>query len=208
MGRITGPSCKLCRREGQKLFLKGYRCESAKCSLNKRAYPPGEHPWKRGKFSEYGRQLREKQKIKRYYGVLERQFRRYFEKAEKIKGDTGENLLRLLELRLDSVVWSLGFAQSRSQARQMIRHGHILVNAGKAATPSISLRLGDTVSVSPKEKMQKIARENLDLSRGRGAPSWLTLDEKALAGKVSELPGREHVSIQVEEQLVIEFCSK
>lgn len=208
MGRYTGPKCKLCRREGEKLYLRGFRCESAKCAMNKRAYPPGEHPWKRGKFSEYGRQLREKQKVKRYYGIFERQFRLYFKEAERIKGDTGENLLRLLELRLDNAVYMLGLATSRTHARQMIRHGHITLNGKKALTPSIGLRLGETIAAADKVKTQKLARENCDLSRGRNVPSWLDFDESTLSGKVAEQPSREQVSIPVEEQLIIEFCSK
>ena len=208
MSRYSGPSCKLCRREGQKLFLKGFRCDSPKCAMNKRTYPPGEHPWKRGKFSEYGRQLREKQKVKRFYGILEKQFRLYFEKASRARGNTGENLLQLLERRLDNVVYHLGFAQSRPQARQMLKHGHLRLNGKRVATPSITTRVGDVVGVEEKEKTKKSVRENMELSRGRGAPSWLEQDEANLVGTVNELPARDHVSIPIEEQLIVEFCSK
>lgn len=208
MGRYTGPSCKLCRREGVKLFLKGFRCESAKCAMNKRTYPPGEHPWKRGRFSEYSRQLREKQKVKRYYGIYEKQFRRYFDRASNSKGNTGENLLRYLELRLDNVLYSLGFAQSRAQARQMITHGHFKVNGVRARTASIALKKGDKISVEDKDKIKKIVRENMDISRGRGVPEWLALEEKDLEGTVLDIPARDQLPIEVEEQLIVEFCSK
>ena len=207
MARELGPTCKLCRREGEKLFLKGFRCESPKCSMNKRTYPPGEHQWKK-KPTEYGKQLREKQKVKRYYGVLEKQFMLYFKKASRVRGNTGETLLQLLERRLDNAVYHLGFAQSRKQARQLISHRHILLNDKRVKTGSIQVKRGDKIAVLPDEKTRKFVRENMDMSRGRGVPSWLTLDEKNLSAEVLDLPDREQVSIPVEEHLIVEFCSK
>lgn len=208
MARYRGPACRLCRREGQKLFLKGNRCESPKCALNKRTYQPGMHQYKRGKFSDYGRQLREKQKVKRCYGILERQFRRFFAKASRMKGNTGENLLQLLELRIDNIVFLSGFATSRAQARQYINHGHFNVNGRRVTIPSQILRRGDEVALAASERIQKIARENKDLSRGRGVPTWLLVDENAFKAAVNEIPKREQVSLPVEEQLIVEFCSK
>jgi small subunit ribosomal protein S4 len=166
------------------------------------------HQYKRGKFSDYGRQLREKQKVKRCYGILERQFRRFFAKASRMKGNTGENLLQLLELRIDNIVFLSGFATSRAQARQYINHGHFNVNGRRVTIPSQILRRGDEVALAASERIQKIARENKDLSRGRGVPTWLLVDENAFKAAVNEIPKREQVSLPVEEQLIVEFCSK
>ena len=208
MARATGPKCRLCRREGAKLFLKGSRCDSSKCSLGKRDYPPGQISWRGKKISDYGLQLREKQKLKRFYGVLERQFRRYFNAARESRGNTGQVLLQLLERRLDNVVFKLRLAASRSGARQIVNHGHILVNGRKVDIASYSVEVGEAVGVSPKERSQKLVREKLQGSKGRPLPSWLALDEPTLEGKLTALPSREEVSIDVQEQLVVELCSR
>ena len=208
MARYTAAKCKLCRREGQKLYLRGNRCDSVKCAIAKRAYPPGEHPWRRGKISDYGIQLREKQKVKRYYGVQERQFKNYFKKAERQKGNTGENLLQLLERRLDNVINLLGLATSRAQARQLIVHGHICVNGHKVDIPSYLVRQNDRVHVMDKEKSKKIVKDCLDMTREREVASWLSRDEEDLAGVVVNMPTREEVSLPIEEQLIVELCSK
>ena len=200
--------CKLCRREGEKLFLKGSRCDSAKCALQRRNYQPGVHPWSRGRPSEYGIQLREKQKTKRFYGVEERQFKRYFNKAKRMSGNTGENLLLLLERRLDNVVHLLGFTPSRQAARQAVAHGHFRVNGRRCSVPSALVRVGDVVKPMAKEKTAKRAKADLEGRRGRSAPPWLTLDEAELFGKVSDLPKREHVALPVEEQLIVELMSR
>jgi small subunit ribosomal protein S4 len=208
VARYTGPKCKLCRREGVKLFLKGSRCDTPQCSFERRDTPPGAHNWRRGRLSDYGVRLREKQKCKRYYGVLERQFRRLLASAQRTKGNTGEDLLALLESRLDNVVARLGLATSRVQARQMILHGHVTVNGRKLDIPSYLAKPGDAVSVSGREKTQKLVKANVEVTKGRGRPSWLELDEKAFAGKVLSKPTRDEVSIPIQEQLIIELMSK
>ncbi len=208
MGRDLGAKCKLCRREGMKLMLKGPRCETAKCAFNRRDYPPGMHAWRRGKFSAYGGQLREKQKVKRFYGILERQFRRYFAEAERQKGNTGENLLVALERRLDNVVYHLGMAASRAQARQLITHGHIEVNGRRITVPSHSVRQGDVIAPRPGEGTSKLLALVREGVKGRAIPKWLERTEQPLQGRVVNLPSRDDVSIPVREHLIVELCSK
>lgn len=208
MARITGAKCRFCRREGQKLFLKGTRCETAKCAVNRRESAPGVHTWKRPKVSEYGRQLREKQKIKRYYGLLDRQFRVFFHRAERQKGNTGENLIVLLERRLDNIVVRGGFAISRQQSRQMITHGHVTVNGRRVDRPSYVVKQGDVIKPKEREKSRKLALESLEISKGRAFPTWLqvTLDPPEI--KIVQLPTREEVQLPIEEQLVVEILSR
>ncbi len=208
MARYTGSVCKLCRREGIKLFLKGDRCSSPKCAIEKRNYPPGEHGQRRVKATDYGLQLREKQRIKRIYGVLEGQFRNYFHMAERQKGITGENLLRVLERRLDNVVYRLGFASSRAQARQMVRHGYFQVNGRRVDIPSYLLRPRDHIQVSERGREFLTIAAALEGAKKRGLPSWLELDSQALRGVVRALPGREDIAIPVQEQLVVALYSK
>ena len=207
MARITGKVCKLCRREGMKLFLKGQRCFSEKCGINRRDYPPGMHTRPR-KTTDYYVQLREKQKAKRIYGVLERQFRRYFQTAVRQKGNTGENLLVLLERRLDNVVLNLGLAQSRFDARQMISHGHLRVNNHRMDIPSYLVRPGDTIQVHGKEKLKKKAVEAVDINKGQAVPSWLEAIPADPKGKVTQLPRCEDVPHPINEQLIVELCSR
>lgn len=208
MARYTGSVCKLCRREGLKLFLKGDRCFSPKCAIEKRNYPPGEHGQRRVKHTDYALQLREKQKMKRVYGVLERQFRNYFHIAERQKGITGENLVRVLERRLDNVVYRLGFASSRAEARQMVKHGHFRVNGRRADIPSYLLRPGDQIQVSEKSRELLVIAAALEGAKKRELPSWLELDPQAMRGVVRALPTREDVAVPVQEQLVVGLYSK
>lgn len=208
MARYTGPSCRLCRRENIELFLKGERCYTDKCAIKRRNYPPGQHGQGRPKVSNYGIQLREKQKVRRIYGVLEKQFRGYFEEADRMRGVTGENLLSLLERRLDNVVYRLGFASSRTEARILVRHNHFTLNGRKANIPSIQLKAGDVVEL--KEKSRKIAciNESLDAVVRRGIPQWLELDKDSFKGVVKLLPAREDISMPIQEQLIVELYSK
>jgi len=208
VARYTGPVCRLCRREGLKLFLKGERCYTDKCAIERRNYPPGEHGQGRPKFSEYSIQLREKQKLRRIYGVLEAQFRRYFTMADRSKGVTGENLLQLLERRLDNIVYRLGFANSRSEARQLVRHGHFLVNGRKVDVPSYLVKTGDSVTV--REKSRKVARiqEALELAQRRGIPEWLEMTAEEFAGRVKAYPTRNDLTMPINEKLVVELYSK
>ncbi|MBQ2296717.1 MAG: 30S ribosomal protein S4 [Clostridia bacterium] len=208
MARYTGSVCKLCRREGEKLFLKGERCYSDKCSVSRRNYVPGQHGKGRKKISEYGLQLRMKQKARRYYGILEGQFHHYFEMAERKQGVTGENLLRILESRLDNVVYRLGWASSRAEARQLVVHGHFLVNGKKVDIPSYLLRAGEVVAVSAKSKDSTKVQAVLEANSGRPVPAWLDLNREALEAKVVNLPAREEIDTPVEEQLIVEFYSK
>ena len=210
MGRYTGPTCRLCRREGIKLMLKGARCDTAKCPLERqwRNTPPGMHSWRRRRGSEYAVRLREKQKVKRFYGIFERQFRRYFKMAEREKTNTGVALLRLLERRLDNVVYKLGFAPSRAAARQTITHGHIYVNGRKASSPSMLVKVGDKISVKPSEKSQKLIRQRLEEIGEPSVQNWLKLDTAKLEGTVVAMPSRDDVTIPVEENLIVEFCSR
>ena len=209
MARYIGPVCRLCRREGMKLFLKGERCYTDKCAIEKRNVPPGQHGRARkAKMVGYGVQLREKQKVKRTYGVLENQFRRYFEAADRQKGITGELLLQMLERRLDNVVYRLGFATSRPQARQLVRHGHFTVNGKKVDIPSYSVRLGDVVGVRQGSAENATIQHAMEEVKGRGIPDWLLLDPTALSGRVSSLPTREQINLPAQEQLIVELYSK
>ena len=209
MARYIGPVCRLCRREGMKLFLKGERCYGEKCAIEKRNVPPGQHGRaRRAKIVGYGIQLREKQKVKRTYGVLENQFRRYFEAADRQKGITGELLLQMLERRLDNIVYRLGFATSRAQARQLVRHGHFTVNGRKVDIPSYAARLGDTIAVRRGSVENPTIQHAMEEVKGRGVPEWLSLDGSALAGRISQLPSREQINLPVQEQLIVELYSK
>jgi len=207
MARYADAKCRLCRREGQKLFLKGARCFTDKCAIERRNYPPGQHGLNRGKPTAYGIQLREKQKAKRFYGVLESQFRKYFQWAEREKGVTGENLLKLLELRLDNVVHRLGFAASRREGRQMVAHGHFAVNGRKVSVPSFLVKVGDVVQLRPTSKHQVRVDDNLNAGRGQ-IPQWLELDPNEKKAVVRSLPLREDIQIPVTEQLIVELYSK
>lgn len=210
MGRYLGSSCKHCRREGMKLMLKGIRCETAKCPVEKkqRNLAPGMHGWRRGRASEYAVRLREKQKVKRYYGVLDRQFMRYFHKAEHTKGNTGEILLQLLERRLDNVVYKLNFAPSRKAARQLIAHGHIYINGRKVNVPDYTISVGDKVTLKVSDKSVKKIKQQLESNPNFAAQAWLQLDREKPQATVVALPARDDVQIPVEEQLVVEFCSR
>lgn len=208
MARYTGPSCKLCRREKQKLFLKGSKCHSEKCPLEKKNYAPGQHGLnRRAKFSEYGVQLREKQKVKRIYGLLETQFHSYFEKANQQKGVTGENLIRLLESRLDNVVYRLGFAPSRKSARQIVRHRHLLVNGKIVDIPSYLLSPGDVISVRDNSKKLDIIHNSLRKAKD-GIYNWINIDKASLSGTFLQLPERSDIPLNVNEQLIVELYSK
>jgi small subunit ribosomal protein S4 len=209
MARYIGPVCRLCRREGMKLFLKGERCYTEKCAIEKRNVPPGQHGRSRkAKMVGYGVQLREKQKVKRTYGVLENQFRRYFEAADRQKGITGELLLQMLERRLDNVVYRLGFATSRPQARQLVRHGHFTVNGRKVDIPSYPVRAGDTVAVRDESGQNPTIQHAVEEVKGRGIPEWLLVEAAGLSGKVSQLPTRAQINLPVQEQLIVELYSK
>ena len=209
MARYIGPVCRLCRREGMKLFLKGERCYTEKCAIEKRNTPPGQHGRARkAKMVGYGVQLREKQKVKRIYGVLENQFRRYFETAERTRGITGETLLQLLERRLDNVIYRAGFSTSRAQARQLVRHGHFLVNGKKVDVPSYSVRAGDVVSVRQTSLENAAIAHAMEEVKGRGVPEWIAIDSTKLAGTISSLPTREQINLPVQEQLIVELYSK
>ncbi len=208
MARYTGPVCRLCRREGVKLFLKGDRCYSGKCAIEKRSYAPGQHGQRRSKQSEYGLQLREKQKARRIYGVLEGQFETYFDKAERKKGVTGENLLVLLETRFDNVVYRAGFAASRNQARQFVRHNHFTVNGQKANIPSMELKVGDVIQLKDKSKNSALIKELADNLGTKNPPAWLELDVDNLSAKVVRMPSKEDIDIPVEEQMIVELYSK
>ncbi|MCX7774057.1 MAG: 30S ribosomal protein S4 [Clostridia bacterium] len=207
MARYTDASCRLCRREGEKLFLKGERCYTNKCAVQRRAYAPGQHGQQKKKLSEYGVQLREKQKARRFYGVLESQFRKYFEIASSKKGITGENLLQVLETRMDNVIYRMGLAGSRPEARQLVRHGHFTVNGQKVNIPSYIVKVGDAISVRDKSKSSpkiKAVRE----AAGRVVPKWLEFDAENLNGKVVALPAREDIDIPIREHLIVELYSK
>ncbi len=212
MARYIGPVCRLCRREGIKLFLKGERCYTEKCAIEKRNFAPGQHgkTRKRGasKVAGYGIQLREKQKVKRTYGVLEDQFRRYFSQAERTRGVTGETLLQLLERRLDNVTYRLGFATSRPQARQLVRHGHFTVNGRKVDIPSFSVKPGDVVGIRPSSRAKASILHALEEVKGRGVPGWLQFDAEAMSAKVGSIPTREQINLPVQEQLIVELYSK
>jgi len=208
LARYTGPVCRLCRREGLKLYLKGDRCYTDKCAIDRRSYAPGQHGQNRKKTSEYGLQLREKQKARRIYGVLEKQFKSYFEKAERQSGITGENLLVLLERRLDNVIYRLGFASSRQEARQMVRHNIFTLNGHKANIPSMLVRVGDVIQV--KEKYLSTERFQIikDRLATKTVPAWLDLDREQMTGKVVALPTREQIDVPIQEHLIVELYSR
>ncbi|MGZ6989258.1 MAG: 30S ribosomal protein S4 [Thermoanaerobaculia bacterium] len=208
MARYRESVCRLCRREAMKLFLKGDRCFTNKCAIERRNFPPGQHGKRRSKILGYGIQLREKQKLKRFYGVLEGQFRLTFEAAERMRGVTGENLLSLLERRLDNVVHRLGFSGSRAQARQLVRHGHVRVNGKKVNVPSYVVVAGSVVSVKEKSKANPLIAGAVETAKGRGVPAWLELNASEFQGKVLALPKREDVALQVNEKLIVELYSK
>jgi small subunit ribosomal protein S4 len=209
MARYIGPVCRLCRREGMKLFLKGERCYSEKCAIEKRNFAPGQHgKTRKAKLAGYGIQLREKQKVKRIYGVLEDQFRQYFEQAERMRGITGETLLQLLERRLDNVAYRLGLATSRPQARQLVRHGHLTVNGRKVNIPSFSVKPGDVVALRASSHKAPAVLHALEEVKGRGVPEWLSFDAAGFAGKISSIPTREQINLPVQEQLIVELYSK
>ena len=208
MARYSDPVCRLCRREGMKLFLKGDRCFKDKCSIERRNYAPGQHGRRRSKVLGYGLQLREKQKVKRIYGLLERQFQLYFKRAVKKTGITGDHLLRQLELRLDNSVYSLGFASSRAQARQLVRHGHIEVNGRKINIPSFQVKKGDAIQVREKSRKNEQIRQAVETAAGRGVPSWLALNAEQFRGTVEDLPKREDIRLPIQEQLIVELYSK
>lgn len=208
MARYNGPVCRLCRRDGLKLFLKGSRCDTPKCAIERRESPPGMQQSRRGKLTDYGQHLREKQKVKHYYGVLERQFRRYFADAERGKGNTGDSLMILLERRLDNIVHRLGFGQSRAQARQIICHGHITVNGRKVDVPSYMVRVGDVIRVKNRAKSLDLVRGAL-AEQGREVPDFLTRGDTLIPeGIVSRLPAADDASIPVQTQLIVELCSR
>jgi len=208
LAKYTESVCRLCRREGLKLYLKGDRCYTPKCAVERRAYAPGQHGQGRKKVSEYGLQLREKQKARRMYGILEGQFRRYFEKAERQKGITGENLLRLLERRLDNVIYRLGFGSSRSESRQLVRHGHFTVNGRKVNIPSYMIRVGDVIAVRDKSKDSPRIKELLERAGDRTPPAWLELEADQARARVVDLPTREQIDAPVQEHLIVELYSR
>ena len=208
MARYTDPVCRICRREGTKLFLKGTRCYSKKCSFERRPAPPGQHGVRRRKVGEYGMQLREKQKIRRVYSVLERQFKGYFERASSTPGVTGENLLRILELRMDNVVYRMGFAASRAEARQMVGHAHFTVNGRVSSIPSLQLRPGDKVEVRETHRSREPFKEAVELIKSRQIPEWLSVDSAKLAGSVLTAPRRDQMPLDLNEQLVVEYYSR
>jgi len=208
LARYTGPSCRLCRRENMELFLKGDRCYTDKCAIKRRNYPPGQHGQGRSKVSAYGVQLREKQKVRRIYCILEKQFRGYFEMADRMRGVTGENLLSLLERRLDNVIYRLGFATSRTESRQLVRHGHFTINGRKVNIPSIQMKAGDVIEL--REKSRKIVSVNdaLEAVVRRGIPQWLELERDAYKGILKGIPVREDITTPIQEQLIVELYSK
>jgi small subunit ribosomal protein S4 len=209
MAKYTGPSCRLCRREMVKLFLKGTRCNTDKCAVARRAFPPGQHGQARmPKMSNYGLQLREKQKVKRMYGVMERQFRRYFAIAATSKGVTGQVLLQQLECRLDNVIFRLMFATSHMQSRQIVRHNGVAVNGRRVNIPSFEVKQGDVIEINGREGVKKIVRASIEVSKDRGTPAWLEADLPNLKGKVLRLPDREDIRTPIQEQLIVELYSK
>ena len=208
MARYTGPSCKLCRREGKKLYLKGDRCLTDKCAVTRRGTAPGQHGAQRGKLREYGMQLREKQTAKRYYGVLEGQFRTYFNEADRVEGVTGENLLTLLERRLDNVVYRMGYGASRKESRQAVLHAHFTLNGKKVNIPSIIVRPGDVIAMKEEDKKSVRAKELIEALQTKQAPKWLEVDKENVVAKVAALPERSDVDFDFNEQLIVELYSK
>ncbi|HEY5658259.1 MAG TPA: 30S ribosomal protein S4 [Myxococcota bacterium] len=207
MARYTDAVCRVCRREGTKLFLKGDRCFTPKCGVERRSYPPGQHGQGRSRFSDFGVQLREKQKVKRMYGLLEKQFAQTMQRATRMKGRAGENLLVLLERRLDNVVFRMGFATSRAEARQLIRHGHFTVNGRRASIPSMSLRQGSVVSVRERSRKMNRIVGALETLEGKSLPQWLEIDKDSFTGKMKSLPAREDITMPIQEQLIVELYS-
>ncbi len=208
MARYIGALCRICRREGEKLFLKGDRCYTEKCAIERRKYPPGHHGQGYRKLSDYGIQLREKQKVRKIYGLLERQFRKYFFEADRRKGITGEVLLQLIETRLDTMVFRMGFAPNRRKARQFVRHGHILVNGKEVNLPSYGVRAGDTITVKEGSRNIPEIIDSLSKSEHRGIPGWVEVDGTTFTGKVSHIPSRDEIQLPVQEQLIVELYSK
>lgn len=208
MSRYIGPLCRLCRREGIKLYLKGTRCDTAKCTLERRNFAPGQHGKSKTKLSEYGLQLREKQKLRRMYGISEKQFGLYFEKASRKKGVTGSMLLQMLETRLDNIVFRLGFATGRQFARQLVMHGHIRVNGHKVNIPSYQIKGEDIISVKEKENTRKLITGIMEITSGRPVPEWLSLDKEKVSGKVIRLPERKDINVPVNENMIVELYSK
>jgi len=209
MARYRGPVCRLCRREGEKLFLKGDRCSTAKCAIERRAYPPGEHGRdRRLRITAYGLQLREKQKARRIYGILERQFRNYFKEAARMPGVTGENLLQILEVRMDNLVYRLGFAPSRPSSRQLVLHGHFCVNGQKVSVPSYRVRPGDVISVREASKNIPLIQDSVENRGGRDLPDWLEANVKVMKGRLLRLPVRETIPITIQENMIVELYSK
>jgi len=208
VAKYIGSKCRLCRREGEKLFLKGEKCFSAKCPIESRPFPPGQHGQRRTRLSDYATQLREKQKLRRIYGVLERQFRRYYQEADRRKGSTGENLLQLLESRLDNVVYRMGFGASRSEARQLVRHNGITVNGRKVNIPSFQVRPGDVIAVAEKARKQLRVKAALEMAQQRGIPEWLDVDVNKMEGVFKSAPERSELPSDINEHLVVELYSK
>jgi len=208
VARNLGPVCRLCRREGLKLFLKGERCYSDKCAIERRNYPPGAHGQARTRFSEFAIRLREKQKVKRIYGLLERQFSHYFELAERMPGITGENLLLLLERRLDQVAYRLGFSSSLAQARQLVRHGHLEVDGRVVTIPSFLLEVNQTVSITEKSRQKKVVVEAIELAQRRGVPAWMSLEREQFRGTLKALPTRAELTMPISEKLIVEHYSR
>jgi small subunit ribosomal protein S4 len=208
LARYTGSVCRQCRRENIKLFLKGDRCFSDKCSFDRRGYPPGEHGQKRAKVSDYGTQLREKQKVRRIYGISEKQFRITFKRADRQRGITGTNLLSLLETRLDNTVFRMGFVNSRNQGRHLVRHGHFLVNGKKVDIPSFQVKKGDIIALREKSKKIQAVSDSLDAIVRRGMPQWIEIDKEKFQGEVVNIPAREDITLPIQEQLIVELYSK
>jgi small subunit ribosomal protein S4 len=208
MAKYTDSKCRLCRREGEKLFLKGEKCYTAKCAMEKRAYPPGQHGQRRSRLTDYALQLREKQKLRRTYGILEKQFRGYYTEAARIKGSTGENLLQLLECRLDNVVYRMGFSASRSEARQLVRHNGIVVNGQRVNIPSFQIKANDIIEVKESAKSQTRIKAALDFVEQRGLPEWVELDSKKMQGTFKVMPERSDLPAEINEHLVVELYSK
>ena len=208
MARYIGSKCRLCRREGEKLFLKGEKCFTSKCAIENRPFPPGQHGQRRTRLSDYARQLREKQKLRLIYGILEKQFHLYYKEADRLKGSTGENLLQLLESRLDNVVFRMGFGVSRAEARQLVRHNGITVNGKKVNIPSYLVQAGDVVAVSEGAKAQLRVKSSVDLAQQRGLPEWIDVDASKLEGVFKAMPERSELPAEIQEQLVVELYSK
>lgn len=208
MARYLGSKCRLCRREGEKLFLKGEKCFGSKCAMENRPFPPGQHGQRRSRNSDYATQLREKQKLRRTYGVLEKQFRSYYKTADRVKGSTGENLLQLLETRLDNVVYRMGFGASRSEARQLVRHKAITLNGVKSNIPSIKVKAGDVIAINEKSKNQLRIKGSMDAAQTRGIVDWLDVDSSKLIGTFKNVPERSDLSADINEHLVVELYSK